>query len=451
VTHLHIVRAGPLVGRASLPGDLHIGQQALLWAALAHGESSVEGLAPRRDHQLLVAALRELGVTITEEASGYRVSGVGVSGLRIPGGALRAGDSESTLEILVSLLAGQHFGTRVEGSGHARTHSLRTLLGPLRERGAHVRGTREEDGDVHAPVAVAPLLPDELLESVEIGIPFGDAATKLGLLLSGLYTRGVTAISETMLSRDHAERALVALGAPVQTAAGMTLLDTSHGAQGDALGWPGFSWRIPGDFTLASYLVAAALCVEGSDVLIEGVGLNPTRTAFLEALRGTGARVEVTPRGDLAGNEPVGVLRARASTLSSIRVGGERGFRLLDEVPALLALSLRCRTRLTVRDIALLRGRSPDALKATVDLLSRFGVGCTVYEDGVEIDPPATLRGAHVTSDVPPAQALLACILGLSADGETQIDDAERLDACYPGLVSTLSSLGARIERREDP
>jgi 5-enolpyruvylshikimate-3-phosphate synthase len=98
-----------------------------------------------------------------------------------------------------------------------------------------------------------------------------------------------------------------------------------------------------------------------------------------------------------------------------------------------------------------LRGRSPDALKATVELLARFGVGCTVYEDGVEIDPPAGLRSAHVSAEVPPPQALLGCILALSADGETQIDDAERLDACYPGVVSTLQTLGASIERREAP
>jgi 3-phosphoshikimate 1-carboxyvinyltransferase len=447
VTRLHIVRSGPLTGRVSLPGDLHIGQQALLWAALAHGESTVEGLAPRRDHQLLVAALRALGVHIEEQPTGYRVSGVGLSGLRIPEGALRAGDSASTLEILVSLLSGQHFGTRVEASGDLLRHSLRTLIVPLRERGAHVQGKRADDGDVHAPVAVAPLLHDELLESVEIGIPFGDPVTKLGLLLSGLYARGVTAIRENMLSRDHVERALIVLGAPVQTAAGMTLLD----ATGDPIAWPGFSWRIPGDFTLASFVIAAALSIEGSDVRIEGVGLNPTRTAFLETLRGTQARVEVTPRGDLAGNEPVGEVRVRSSALSAIRVGGERAFRVLDEVPALLSLALCCRTRTTVRDIGLLRSRSPDGLKATVELLARFGVGCTAYEDGVEIDPPATLRGAHVTADVPPEQALLGCILGLSAQGETQIDAAERLEGCYPGVVSTLLSLGARIERREDP
>jgi len=454
VTRLRIRRGRPLVGRVSLAGDLHIGQQALVWAALAHGESTITGLGARTDHRSLAGALGALGVSVREIEGGYAVTGVGPSGLTIPRGALAAGDSDTTLTLLVSLLAGQQFGTRVEASGSALSHSLRTLIVPLRDRGAHVAGKQTDDGDVHAPVAVAPLLSGELLESAEIAIPQGDAATKLGLLISGLYARGVTAISEGMLSRDHAERALLALGAPVQTAAGMTLLDTSldddEPARRDAVGWPGFVWRIPGDFTLASYVMAAALSVEGSDVRIDGVGLNPTRTAWLEALNGTQARIDITPRGDTAGDEPVGELRVRASRLSSIRVGGERAFRLLDEVPALLALAPACRGRLTLRDVSTLRKRAPDALKATTELLARFGIGSTSYEDGVEIDPPDRVRGVHLGADVPPLQALLGCILALSAEGETQIDGAERLDACYPGVVSTLTALGADITREEE-
>lgn len=446
MTRLRVRRGGPLRGRVSLPGDLHIGQQALLWAALAHGESRIAGLGKLRDHRLLATALRALGVEIAERDGSYHVLGVGLSGLTIPRGALLAGDSETTLELLVSLLAGQRFGTRVEATGGALAQSLRTLVVPLRERGAHVAGKLRE-GDVGAPVSVAPLLEGELLDSVEIGIPLGDARTKLGLLVSGLYARGITAISEGMLSRDHAERALMALGAPVQTAAGMTLLDTAAAPAG--ISWPGFDWTIPGDFTLASLMVTAALSVEGSDVLIEGVGLNPTRTAFLETLRGTQARVSVTPRGDAAGNEPVGALRVQSSQLSALRVGGERAFGLLDEVPALLALAPRCRARMTVRDVGALRARAPDALKATVALLARFGMGATVYEDGVELDPPERVIAAHVPADVPPLLSLLGCILGLTAEGETTIEGAERLDDCYPGVLATLATLGASITREE--
>lgn len=449
---LRISRSGPLKGRIALPGDLHIGQQALVWAALAHGTSRLHNLAPRRDHALLAAALGALGARTSRVADGYEVAGVGLRGLRLPTGALDAGDSETTLALLVSLLAGQRFGTRVEASGRALESSLRTLVHPLRERGAHVAGKRGEDGDLHAPVAVAPLLEDELLESAEIAIPLGDPVTKLGLLISGLYARGVTAIQEGMLSRDHAERALLALGAPIQTAAGVTLLDLPSGPDARPLGWPGLSWTIPGDFTLATYVLAAALAIEGSDVTITGVGLNPTRTAWLEALGGTGARVAVQPKGDAAGGEPIGDVRAGGSRLSRLRVGGERAFRLADELPALAALALASRDRVSIRDVRFLRDRTPDALAATRDLLARFGLACTVFDDGIEIDPPPEpLCGAHVDASVPPAQALLACILGLQAEGETRVDGAERLEALYPGFLTTLASLGARIEGHEPP
>lgn len=444
---LRIRRSGPLTGHVRVAADLHIGQQALVWAALSSGACTLTGLAARRDHVLLADALRALGVTITSSTDAWHVQGVGLHGLRLPRGVLRAGDSATTLELLSALLAGQQFGTRIEASGAAAAHGLRTLIIPLRARGAQIAGTDSGDADVEllAPVAVAPLLADELLEPAEIAIPTGDPATKLGLLISGLYARGVTALQEGMLSRDHVERALTALGAPVHTAAGMTLLDTTEAAPS----WPGFSWHIPGDFSLASFLIAAALSVPGSDVRLDDVGINPTRSAFLAALSRTGARLELTPKGDAAGNEPVATLRARHTAISAVRIGGEGAFRVLDELPALAALATVARSRLSLRDVGALRSRRPDALKATVSTLAAFGIACTVFEDGVEIDPPERITPAHLGADVLPVQALLGCVLGLSADGETIIEGAARLDALYPGFVDTLIALGAPIVREE--
>lgn len=432
MTRARIRPGRPLRGRIRVASDHQLGQQALVWAALAHGKSSIQGLDGR--HEALTAALSELGVCI----DGPNVEGVGLRGLTIPRGSLDAGDSASALVLLTSLLAGQTFGTRVTGPDV----SLRTLIAPLRARGAHVAG-KASDTDIRPPVAVAPLLAGEPLESVEIEIPLGDANTKLGLLLSGLYTRGVTAIHEGMLSRDHVERALVALGLPVSTAAGMTLLDTSE----QEPHWAGFQWQLPGDFTIASYLLAAALVVPGSDVTIAGVGLNPTRTHWLDALRGTGARVRVAPKGDCAGNEPVGDVRAASSRLTRVRVGGERALGLLDEVPALAALALASTDRVSIRDVGSLRARTPDAIGALRDTLAQFGVSCTTYEDGLELDPPERLRGAQLTASAD--QALLGCVLGLVAEGETVVEGVERLDARYPGVLSALAALGADVTCEE--
>jgi 3-phosphoshikimate 1-carboxyvinyltransferase len=456
MTRLRVWRAGPLRGRVELPGDLNVGQQAIVWAALADSPSVLTGLSARSDHRLLVAALRELGVPIADTTGGLRVAGVGLRGLKMPRGALDAGDSPTTLELLAALLSGQAFGTRIVASGAALEHPLRTLLEPLRARGAHVRGSalrspraaQSELGEAFAPVAAAPRLADEPLSEVEIEIPDGDPATKLGLLVSGLYARGITAIAEGMLSRDHVERALVALGVPIETLGGMTVLDTSQ----EAPHWPGFSWHIPGDAGLFAYLASAVLALPGSDVTFGNVLINRSRSAFIEALGQAGARIEVTPRGDVAGNEPLAEVRVRGGKLRSLRVGGELAFRMLDEVAPLLALAPVLGGRVSVRDVASLRARAGEPLRRAVTLARSFGVECTDFADGFDLDPAAALTGRSLSlAGESGEQALLAVIFGLLADGDSLLTAAEPLDALYPELGSTLAALGAGVERQEEP
>jgi 3-phosphoshikimate 1-carboxyvinyltransferase len=439
---LRVRKSGPLAGRVRLPSDLQIGQEALLWAALADGPSHLIGLSPREDHRLLIAALRALGVPIAEVEGGVRVAGVGLAGLRMPAGALDAGDSPSTLELISALLAGQRFGTRVEARGRALQHPLGTLLEPLRARGAQIAGAARADGELGAPVSVAPLLANETLAPVEIEIPMGDAATKRGLLISGLYARGVTAISEGILSRDHSERALMALGLSVETSGPLTLLDTTDGAA-----FAGFTWSVPGDFGLASFLIAAASAAPGSDVLLEGVSVNRSRSAFLDALRHAGAGVAVLPKGDAAGNEPLGDVRVRAATLRGVRIMGELSLRMLDEVPALAALAPACRGRITLRDAHALRARGGDPLRGCAQILRAFGAECTDYDDGFDLDPGTEWRGVEVPAATAPELKLLALVLGLAAAGETRIEAAGELDALYPGFVDALISLGADVAR----
>jgi 3-phosphoshikimate 1-carboxyvinyltransferase len=389
-----------------------------------------------------------MGVPVANTPAGVRVMGVGLRGLKLPKGALQAGDSSSSLELLTALLSAQHFGTRIEASGPALTHSLRTLIGPLRARGAHVSGKQTDEGDLRAPVAVAPLMPDEPLAEAEIEIPDGDALTKLGLLVSGLYVPGATVVAEGMLSCDHTERALMSLGAGIQTQGPMTLLERSGGSQS----WPGFDWHIPGDFSLACWLVACALTVPGSDVQIEGVGLNRSRTALLELLGHAGADVSVTPKGDAAGDEPVGDIRVRSSRLRSAHVAGELAFRLGADAAALFALSPALGGKLSVRDLASLRARVPDPLRAPAQVLRDNGLECTDYADGFDLLPSpdrAPQVRLSATGAQTPEGLLVALVLALSAGDETRIEHAQSVDALYPGLGETLAALGAGIAWEE--
>jgi 3-phosphoshikimate 1-carboxyvinyltransferase len=438
---LSLTRSAALRGSLRLPSDLQIGQEALLWAALAEGASELTGLSPRDDHRVLCAALRALGVPIAEVMGGAHVQGVGLKGLRMPSGALDAEASVSTLELLSALLSGQAFGTRVEARAEARTHPLRTVIEPLRSRGAQIAGKSGEGDLLTAPVAVAPLLAHERLAPVEIEIPNGDAATKRALLISGLYADGVTAIQEGLLSRDHTERALLALGAPIETMGPLTLLDTSLLTPRFA----GFRWRIPADFSLAAHVIALALALPGSDVLLEDVGVNPSRTAFLAVLRHGGAEIEVTPKGDTAGDEPVADIRVRASALRGSRILGELALRLASDVPAVVALAMCAKSRLSLRDLGSLRAREGDVLKRAAQLLRAFGGECTDYEDGLDIDPVSRLAATTVSADTPRPLKLLGLVLGLCAEGETRIEDGHELDAFCPGLLKGLRALGAPI------
>lgn len=437
-----IVRGGaPLRGTLRLPSDLQIGQEALVWAALAEGASHLRGLSPGSEQRTLIQALRAMGVGIAEVNDGVHVAGVGLHGLCMPAGALSAGESPTTLELLAALLSAQHFGTRIEASGRALRHSLRTVLPLLRARGAQIAGRSAEDGDVTAPVAVAPLLEHERLSPVEIDIPSGDASAKRALLISGLFARGATVLNEGLLSRDHTERALLALGAPIETMGPLTLLDTSDAAPH----WQGFTWRLPCDFSLAAYVIAAALGIAGSDVLLEDVALNRSRTAFFDALRHVGADITVTPKGDQAGNEPIGDIRVRASRLGAVKAMGELAQRLLDDVPALAALGAASRGRIMLRDAAALRLGGENVLKASVQVLRAFGAECTEYEDGFDLECSAPLHGAVLGPELPVSAKLLALALGLIAPGETQLSHADELDALYPGLRESLRALGTSI------
>ncbi len=443
--NLRVSGLKPLRGTLRLPGDLQIGQEALVWSALSRGECLVSGLAPRADHTLLVAALRELGVSIADTESGFRIRGVGVRGLKMPPGALQAGDSLSTLELLATLLSGQHFGTRVEAHGPAALRSLRTLIDPLRARGAAINGKVDDAGEPHAPVAVAPLLPNERLSDVEIEIPHGDRTTKLALFLSGLYASGITAVSEGVLSPDHIERALVALGAPLETMGTMAVLDTSDWQPA----WGGFEWQIPADFGLAAYVIAAASIIPGSDVRLPGVAVNRTRTAFFDLLRHAGADVVVTPKGDAAGDEPVADIRVRHAQLRSTRASGELALRLTSELPAAALLALGASQRSSVRDVSSVRLNKPDPLKALSQCLRLFGCECTDYADGFDLDPNARPRGAVVSAEVMAGAELSALFLALSAQGDSTIEGPACIERAFPGALTALRGLGADIELEE--
>jgi 3-phosphoshikimate 1-carboxyvinyltransferase len=250
-------------------------------------------------------------------------------------------------------------------------------------------------------------------------------------------------VREPIVSRDHTERMLCALGVPLRSMGSMVELD--GGSWSGKL--PAFELRIPGDLSTAAFLIAAAQIVPGSRVDVRRVGLNPTRTGFLEALRDMGGHVEADPLGDELG-EAIGDVRAEATDLSAVRIGGELVPRAIDEVPILCALAARARGESTISDATELRVKESDRIAAMAAMLAAFGVRCEEHEDGLTIEgvPDRPLSRANVSSGGDHRVAMTAAVLGLVADGPTRVRDVDCIATSFPRFVGTLRALGAQIE-----
>ncbi|MCA9582927.1 MAG: 3-phosphoshikimate 1-carboxyvinyltransferase, partial [Myxococcales bacterium] len=287
-------RKGPLQGAVQVPGDKSIGHRALLFAALAEGPSRITGLSGGLDNRATAEALRAMGVSMTVGEREAAVEGVGLRGLRMASGPLDCGNSGTSMRLLAGLLAAQRFGSTLVGDASLTGRPMRRIVDPLRARGAHIQGEKgKKEGECYPPLRIAPLVEGELLLGFEYEMPVASAQVKSALLLSGLYAGAPTALSEPVLSRDHTERMMMALGVPLQTAGPVVRLDPAEWSGR----WDGFEWHVPGDPSSAAFPLAAALAVGGSRVRVEGVCNNPTRTGFLEALRHMGALGEIVPKG----------------------------------------------------------------------------------------------------------------------------------------------------------
>lgn len=441
------IRGGrPLRGEVPVPGDKSIGHRALIFASLAEGRSSIENLSGGLDNLSTAQAFRDMGVTIEVEGTRATVEGVGLDGLRMARGAIDCGNSGTTMRLLAGLLAGQRFGSRLVGDESLTGRPMRRVIEPLRARGAHIAGRAgKKEGELYPPIHIAPLVEGEHLIALEYTSPVASAQVKSCLLLSGLYARGLTAVAEPVVSRDHTERMMDALGVPIETAGPMVVLDAS----GWDRRWDGFEWTVPGDLSSAAFLIAAALLVPGSEVALEAVGLNPTRTGLLDALRAMRAGVSVVPRGHAAGAEPVGRVTATHGPLSAGQTGGELLTRMIDEVPAFCAIAAAASGRTDVRDAEELRVKESDRLAAAATVLKAFGVDCTELQGGMHVHGGGRLRGAEVESLGDHRIAMMGAVLALAADGESVVHDVACVDTSFPGFADVLAALGADITVEE--
>jgi len=436
-------RSGPLRGSVRVPGDKSIGHRSLIFGALGRGVSRITGLSEGLDNAATRQAFRSMGVEVQSTEEATQVHGVGLRGLRMPTDVVDCGNSGTTMRLLAGLLSGQRFGTRMIGDESLSGRPMGRVIKPLRARGAHIAGAAGAKADeLYPPISIAPLVEGEALKGIEYAMPMASAQVKSALLLSGLYASGPTAIEEPMLSRDHTERMMLALGVPLQTAGASVVLDPNLEWAG---GWEPFEWHVPGDPSSAAFPLLAAAMVPGSEVSVQDVCINPTRTGLFDWLRLLGANISHRSSGHGAGDEPIAEITVGHSAVRGSVAGGELIVRMIDEVPAICALAAVSKGSTEIRDAAELRVKESDRIATMAQVLGAFGVPCEELPDGLIISGGSPLRGARIESRGDHRIAMAAVLLGLLAEGESVINGAEAVDTSFPGFVALLRSLGADI------
>jgi 3-phosphoshikimate 1-carboxyvinyltransferase len=427
--------AGPLRGSLRPPADKSISHRAALIAAMAEGETRIEGYLDAADTNSTLAAVARLGA-VESPGSALVIRGVGLRGPRPA--SIDVGNAGTLLRLLPGWLAGQEGGRwTLDGDDSIRQRPVDRIAVPLREMGADL-GCREE----RLPPLEIRGMP---LRGIEYELPVASAQIKSCLLFAGLLAEGETRIVEPLPTRDHSERMLAAAGADVRregrsdggadaAPSGCTVaIQPAERLEVERI-------VIPADLSSAAFFIVAGLLIRGSEVLVEGVGLNPTRTGLLAILERMGARIEIAPRAE-EGGEPIGDLRVSVSELQATEVGDAEVPLAIDELPLVALAACFAEGTTTIRDAAELRRKESDRIATVSDALNALGGRVEPTEDGMVIEGTGGLRGGAVDSHGDHRIAMFGAIAGLASREGVEVAGMDAAAVSYPGFEVDLASL----------
>jgi 3-phosphoshikimate 1-carboxyvinyltransferase len=417
-------------GRVRLPGDKSISHRYAILAAIADGPSTIHGFSTGADCASTIACLRALGVAVddarrdAESGRTLRIGGRGLGGLQPPAEVLDAGNSGSTMRMLAGVLAAHPFDSTLDGDASLRRRPMRRVMTPLQAMGAPITSTNDRPPiTVHGTPAIRPI-------DFEPEVP--SAQVKSAILLAGLQADGITRVRERVTTRDHTERALEAFGAQVtREADGVSLAGRQRLA--------GRMLHVPGDISSAAFWLAAAAALPGSDLVLEHVGLNPTRTFIIEVLRRMGAHVEAEVNHEQA-HEPVGTIRVGHGAVSPTVILPSEVPGIIDELPVLAALATHGGD-LSVSGAQELRVKESDRISALATGLRALGGTIEEQHDGFHVLGRTRLTGGEADAHGDHRLAMAFAIAALGARGPTTIRGAGAAAVSYPEFFRVLESL----------
>jgi 3-phosphoshikimate 1-carboxyvinyltransferase len=420
----------------SVPGDKSVSHRAIMLGSIAEGVTQVEGFLAGDDCLATMHAFRNMGVDIERpQDSGLVIHGVGLRGLRAPDAVIDLGNSGTAMRLMAGVLAGQDFATTLTGDESLTARPMRRIITPLTRMGARI-----ESRDGRPPLAIRG---NPRLRGIDYVLPMASAQVKSAVLLAGLYAQGASTVTEPALTRDHTERMLRAMGVPVEVRNGRI------GVAGPARP-RGCEIRVPADLSSAAFVILAALLAKKADILLRGVGVNPTRTGVLEILRQMGAAISLeNPRN--MGEEPVADIRVRSSELKGIDVNPALVSLAIDEFPVLFVAAAAAAGSTRFSGIGELRVKESDRISAMSAGLKAMGIHVEETEDGAVVHG-GRFAGGDLRSFGDHRIAMSLAVAGTAATGPVTVRDVAAVETSFPGFEACLRGIGADIIcRREAP
>ncbi len=422
--------ARSLRGSLALPGDKSISHRYAMLAGFAEGTSRLANFSTGADPHSTLACMQAMGATVTPDAADARTIAVtGTAGrLRAPEGDLDCGNSGSTMRMLAGLVAAQAGTFRFTGDPSLTVRPMERIRTPLAAMGARIELT-----EGHAPMTVH----GGPLRAIDFEAPIASAQVKTAVLLAGLQAEGTTSLGEKIRTRDHTEHALRAFGASLNRGDGR--LSITGGQQLKAL-----DLTVPGDMSSAAFFLAAALLFEDSNLVLDGLGLNPTRATLLDVIAAMGGGIKMLEvletHGEMAGT----IQLQRKGTLTGVDISGALAAQLIDELPVLAAIAPYTINGMKIRDAGELRVKESDRIALVVRNLRAMGAEVTEHEDGMDIPGGQRLHGGTVDSGMDHRIAMAFSIAALRAEGETEIRGAEAASISFPEFFDWLDELAVR-------
>ena len=427
---LQIKPAKKLSGEISVQGDKSISHRAVILGSIAEGTTRVTNFLPSEDCIRTIKAFEAMGINIEMNRNTLIINGKGLNGLTEPNDVMDMGNSGTSARLLCGLLSGQPFFSVMTGDSSLRRRPMKRVADPLRMMGATIWG---RGGGDFLPMCIK----GSEIKGITYKLPVASAQVKSAILFAGLYAKGITSVEEITTSRDHTERMMVYFGINLMRKGSILIVEGGEKPSAKEV-------EVPGDISAAAFFMVGASLIEGSEVVIKDVGINPTRTGIIDILRKMGASIEISNQREM-GAEPAGDIRIKSALLKGIEIKGDVIPRCVDELPVICIAAAVAEGETVIKDASELRVKESDRIAVMAECLSRIGVEVETYPDGMRIKGGMGLKGTVCNSHGDHRIAMSMAIAGLITEGEMTIEDTECINTSFPEFEETLRKLVKRI------